>query len=67
MLLELGVGWAPAIADDSTELDLFQENNRISTDRRSYWIGGLGYETLESQGYSKGKNSKESSLANFMT
>ena len=53
--LDLGVGWAAAVADDPTELQFYQENNRISTDHRSYWIGGLGYETLESEGYSEGR------------
>ena len=49
-LLELGDGWAPAVADDTTELEFFQTNNRVSTDGRPFWIGGLAYEPLESPG-----------------
>ena len=45
-LLELGDGWAAAVADDAEELEFFQENNRISSDDRNYWIGGLAYDTL---------------------
>ena len=44
--LELGVGWAAAVADDSSELEFFKQNNRISSDDRNYWIGGLAYDTL---------------------
>ena len=44
--LELGAGWAAAVADDLEELELFKENNRISSDDRDYWIGGLAYDTL---------------------
>ena len=46
--LELGVGWAAAVADDPAELEFFQKNNRISSDDRDYyWIGGLTYDTLD--------------------
>ena len=58
LLLELGTGWAPAVADDVVELEFIQEQEQISSDDRSYWIGGLGYETLESQGSSGGKKAK---------
>ena len=56
MVLELGIGWAPAVADDATELTFIQDTERSSTDDQSYWIGGLAYETLESRGYSEGKH-----------
>ena len=47
-LLELGPGWAPAIADDIEELHSIQAHEALSTDDRDYWIGGLAYnETLE--------------------
>ena len=55
LLPELGSGWIPAVADDAEELKFIQEQERISTDDRDYWIGGLAYETLESRGYSEGK------------
>ena len=55
ILLELGIGWTPAVADDPTELNFIQDMERSSTDDQSYWIGGLAYETLESGGYSQGK------------
>ena len=47
-MLELGDGWAPAVADDPTEF--FQTNNRVSTDGRPFWIGGLAYQPLEFEG-----------------
>ena len=54
-MLELGTGWAPAVAEDVVELEFIKEQERLSSDDRTYWIGGLGYETLESRGYSGGK------------
>ena len=54
-MVELGPGWAPAVVDDVVELEFIQEQERLSSDDRTYWIGGLGYETLESRGYSGGK------------
>ena len=56
MVLELGIGWAPAVTDDATELTFIQDTERSSTDDQSYWIGGLAYETLESRGYSESKH-----------
>ena len=53
--LELGSGWVPAVVNDTVELDFIQQQERRSRDDRSYWIGGLAYDTLESQGYSSGK------------
>ena len=44
--LELGDGWAAANADDPEELEFYKENNRISSNDRNYWIGGLAYDTL---------------------
>ena len=49
-MLELGDGWAPAVADDPTELEFFQTNNRVSTEGWPFWIGGLAYQPLESEG-----------------
>ena len=47
-LLELGAGWAPAVADDIDELEDIQAHEILSTDDRDYWIGGLAYNnTLE--------------------
>ena len=47
-LLELGAGWAPAIADNVDELEDIQAHEAFSTDFREYWIGGLAYnDTLE--------------------
>ena len=54
-MLELGTGWAPAVAEDVVELEFIKEKERLSSDDRTYWIGGLGYERLESRGYSEGK------------
>ena len=49
--LDLGGGWAAAIADDPAELQFFLENNRISSDDNNYWIGGLAYNnTLDDTG-----------------
>ena len=56
VVLELGIGWAPAVAGDATGLTFIQDTERSSTDDQSYWIGGLAYETLESRGYSEGKH-----------
>ena len=50
LLLELGTGWAPAVADDAAELKLIQEQERISTDDRDYWIGGLAYDKVQNEG-----------------
>ena len=49
-MLELGAGWAPAVADDPTELQFFFEKNKVSTDGQNFWIGGLAYQPLESEG-----------------
>ena len=49
-MLELGTGWAPAVADDAAELKLIQEQERISTDDRDYWIGGLAYDPVQDEG-----------------
>ena len=46
LLVELGPGWAPAIADDQAELDLILKQSRISTDDRHFWIGGLAFNPL---------------------
>ena len=48
-MLELGTGWAPAVADDAAELKLMQEQERISTDDRTYWIGGLAYDQVQNE------------------
>ena len=53
-MIELGSGWAPAVIDDSEEFDFIQHQERMSTDDRSYWIGDMTYDTLESKGYSPG-------------
>ena len=50
LLLELGTGWAPAVADDDAELKLIQEQERVSTDDRDYWIGGLAYDQVQNEG-----------------
>ena len=50
LFLELGTGWAPAVADDAAELKLIQEKERISTDDRDYWIGGLAYDKVQNEG-----------------
>ena len=49
-LLELGDGWAPAVADDPTELQFFFEKNKVSTGGQNFWIGGLAYQPPESEG-----------------
>ena len=49
-MLELGNGWAPAVADDAAELNLIQEKERLSTDDRDYWIGGLAYDPVQNEG-----------------
>ena len=54
-MTELGSGWAPAVADTYTELKFIQQQERLSSNDQSYWIGGLAYQTLESQGFSEGK------------
>ena len=58
ILLELGDGWAPVIVNDTEELHLMAEQYRIISyddlDYDKYWIGGLGYDSLESHGYSEG-------------
>ena len=46
---------APAIANDAAELQFIQDQERLSSDDRTYWIGGLAYQTVESQGQSGGK------------
>ena len=58
LLTELGVGWSPAFAADTIEREFIKEQQRISADQKSFWIGGLGEESLESQGYSEGKPEK---------
>ena len=60
--LELGGGWAAAIADDPAELQFFQENNRISSDDRNYWIGGLAYDTLPESKISHNMHSLASTM-----
>ena len=45
---------APAVIDDSEEFDFIQHQERRSTDDRSYWIGDMAYDTLESKEYSPG-------------
>ena len=54
-LLELGAGWAPAVLDNTEELVFIHQCERRAADKRSYWIGGLAYDTVESQGNSSGK------------
>ena len=54
-LLELGDGWGPAFASDIVELELFREKEKSLTDNSSFWIGGMGHKSVESQGYSEGK------------
>ena len=64
-LIELGVGWGPAFAGDTIELEFIKEQQQISADNRSFWIGGLGEESIESQGYSEGKHTKQVRLTYF--
>ena len=52
---ELGVGWGPAFASDTIELEFLKEQQQISADNSSFWFGGLGEETIDLQGYSEGK------------
>ena len=54
-LTELGVGWGPAFAADTAELEFIEEHQKMSANDLSFWIGGLGEQRLESEGYSKGK------------
>ena len=58
ILLELGDGWGPVIVDDTEELHLMAEQIRVlinSKEYFTYWIGGLGYDSLEAHGYFEGK------------
>ena len=62
MLLELGFGWGPAFVDDREELQFIAEQSRsllVTYDWRIYWLGGLGYASLEAHRYSAGKNLKK--------
>ena len=34
----------------AAELNLIQEQERISTDDRDYWIGGLAYDPVQNEG-----------------
>ena len=54
-LSELGDGWGTAFAVDTAEFELIKEKQKYSTDNSSFWIGGRGDESFESQGYSEGK------------
>ena len=49
------MGYAPAFIDDYTELEFIQRQEQISADNRSYFIGGLSNETLESYSEAEGK------------
>ena len=62
ILSELDFGWHPAIVDDTGELKFIAEQSRSlleTLDWRIYWIGGLGYDSLEAHGYSEGKTLKK--------
>ena len=59
---ELGFGWHPAFVDDTEELEFIAEQSRgmlETLDWYVYWIGGLGYDSLEAHGYSEGKALKK--------
>ena len=45
----------PTFAVDTAEFELIKEKQKYSTDNSSFWIGGRGDESFESQGYSEGK------------
>ena len=65
ILSELGFGWHPAFVDDTEELEFIAEQSRsllLGYDWRIYWIGGLGYDSLEAHGYSEGKKLKKVKL-----
>ena len=54
-LLELGDGWGPEFVGDNEELELFNRIHTLLNDDRSFWIGGMAHESIESQGYSDGE------------
>ena len=45
-ILDLGTGWDPVIVDDTAELEFIKSQERLSTDNRNYWLGGLAYQTV---------------------
>ena len=49
------MGWVPAFIDDYTELEFIQRQEQISADNRSYFIGGLSNEALQSYSEAEGK------------
>ena len=54
-LLELGPSWAPVHIADLSEMISIQDKEKDLSDLRSFFIGELGYENLESLGYTQGK------------